>query len=288
MDKAPTVSVIIPVYNRPWCIRRAAESVVAQDYRPIQLIIVDDGSTDDTGEFIAGFEAKNRDREGLEVLCLRQENRGVSAARNLGLRHARGEYVALLDSDDTWQPEKTSRQLRALIDEKLIINQTGEAWIRRGKRVNPPKRLLKKSGDIYAQSLDHCAISPSAVLFRKELIREVGDFDEAYPACEDYEMWLRVTARYPVGLVPDLLMTKYGGHEDQLSATIPTLDKYRIHAIVKTLESGILTEEKRRLTLAELQRKSEIYIQGCLKRDREQEAQRVRELVAPYSDPVSD
>jgi GT2 family glycosyltransferase len=282
-EHPPLVSVIIPVFNRAWILRRAVESVLAQDYPRLELIVVDDGSTDETPRLLdklrMEFEDGRAAAELRDFVILRQENRGVSAARNRGLREARGEWIALLDSDDAWHAAKTRLQLEALRAEGMRISQTGEIWIRRGTRVNPPARLAKRSGDLFEQCLDHCAISPSAVMLEKSLLDEVGWFDEDYPACEDYELWLRVTARHPVGLLPDPLITKYGGHEDQLSATIPTLDRYRIQAIVKIIESGALTERQSEMARAELAKKSRVYVNGCLKRGRDAEAARVLALV---------
>ena len=160
-----------------------------------------------------------------------------------------------------------------------MINQTDEDWIRNGKFVNKPKHLRKRSGELFERSLDHCAVSPSAVMMRRELFDKVGMFDENYPACEDYELWLRVTSRYPVALIEEPLLVKYGGHDDQLSRTVEALDRYRIAAIVKTLDSGILNVQQRSLAIEALQEKCRIYALGARKRGRESEADEI-ELLA--------
>jgi len=296
----PLVSAIIPVHNRAWCIRRAIESVLAQDYRPLELIVVDDGSTDDTPRLLdeisrelAGGVGEKADpvarelsgaaREkpnAIALRILRQDNRGVSAARNLGIRAARGPLIALLDSDDEWLPQKTSRQAACFpAHSGMRVHQTGEMWVRRGRRVNPPQRLRKRAGDLFEQSLDHCAISPSAAMLRREVFDEVGLFDETFPTCEDYEMWLRITCRHEVGLLDEALIVKHGGHEDQLSLTVEALDRHRIRAIVKTLDSGVLSAAQRDLAVGALGTKCRIYAQGCRKRGREDEAKEVLELV---------
>jgi glycosyltransferase involved in cell wall biosynthesis len=285
---SPLVSVIIPVYNRAWCIRRAVESVLAQDYRPLELIVVDDGSSDDTPAVLDSIarEYDARPKDGateIALRVLRQDNRGVSAARNLGIRNANGSWIALLDSDDEWLPQKTSRQIADLLSHPgMRIHQTGETWIRRGRRVNPPDRLRKKAGDLFEQCLDHCAISPSAVMLRHEVLDKVGLFDETYPACEDYEMWLRITCRYEIGLLGENLIVKHGGHADQLSFTVEALDRYRIQAIVKTLDSGVLDATQRKAALQALDAKCRIYTQGCRKRGRDHEALEILGLVADH------
>jgi glycosyltransferase involved in cell wall biosynthesis len=277
----PLVSAIVPVHNRAWCIRRSIESVLGQDYRPLELIIVDDGSTDDTPRLLDEISRDLSSRSeskagGIALRILRQNNLGVSAARNLGIRDARGPLIALLDSDDEWLPQKTSRQAACFSAHPgMRVHQTGETWVRRGRRVNPPQRLRKRAGDLFEQSLDHCAISPSAVMLRREVFDEVGLFDETFPACEDYEMWLRITCRHEVGLLDEALIVKHGGHEDQLSFTVEALDRHRIRAIVKTLDSGVLSAAQREMAVRALETKCRIYAQGCRKRGRAQEAEEV-------------
>jgi glycosyltransferase involved in cell wall biosynthesis len=279
------VSAIVPVHNRAWCIRRSIESVLAQDYRPLELIVVDDGSTDDTPRLLGEIaremtEYVESKAGGIALRILRQDNCGVSAARNLGIRAARGPLIAFLDSDDEWLPQKTSRQAADLLAHPgMRVHQTGETWVRRGRRVNPPQRLRKRAGDLFEQSLDHCAISPSAAMLRREVFDEVGLFDETFPACEDYEMWLRITCRHEVGLLDEALIVKHGGHADQLSFTVEALDRHRIRAIVKILDSGALSAAQRDLAVRALETKCRIYAEGCRKRGREDEAEDVLDLV---------
>ncbi len=301
MKTHPLVTAIIPVHNRSWCVKRAFDSVLKQTYRPMELIIVNDGSTDDTPKVLDHFDEKMpsggslRDRpnealpaerpkafspvDAFTTRVIHQKNSGVSAARNRAIEVARGELIALLDSDDEWKPEKTARQVEAFRDDPdLMINQTDEDWIRNGRHVNKPRHLRKTSGDIFEASLDHCAVSPSAVMMRRKLFDKVGLFDENYPACEDYELWLRVTSRYPVGLIGEPLLIKYGGHDDQLSRTVEALDRYRIAAIVKTLDSGILNSKQRLQAIDALEEKCRIYALGARKRGRDAEADEIEQL----------
>ena len=267
----PLVSVIIPTYNRAGLVARAVESVFEQTFRDFELIVVDDGSTDRTEAALAVY--------GDGLTLLRQANRGVSAARNRGLAEAKGRLISFLDSDDYWHPKKLAVQVRFFEErQEVLICQTEEVWHRRGRRVNPRNRHRKPSGDVFLDSLKLCLISPSAVMMRRELFDLVGLFDEGLPACEDYDLWLRVAARFPVHLIDQALVVKTGGHTDQLSHTTTGLDQYRVQALVKILDSGLLTPAQARAARAELARKAMIYGQGCLKRGRIEEGRKYLRL----------
>ncbi len=260
-----SVSVILPTFNRRAFLQQAIESVLAQTCPADDFIIVDDGSTDGTAELLSDYADRLR--------VIRQPNQGVSAARNTGIRSAKGELIALLDSDDYWLPEKLAAQ-KAFFETHpaAMICQTEETWIRGGRQVNPKKRHKKFSGMIFEKTLPLCLVSPSAVMIRKALFDEVGLFDESLPACEDYDLWLRISWKYPVHLIDTPLIVKRGGHDDQLSA-MPELDKYRIKALMKILNQGVLSPAQHRSAMAMLRRKCTIYANGCRKRGRQQEAE---------------
>ncbi len=268
MDKStkkPLVSVIIPTYNRDWIVKEAIESVLAQDFSDYELIVVDDGSDDRTPEILAAYEDP--------ITVIRQSNRGVSAARNRGIAAATGRLIAFLDSDDLWLPQKLSVQVNFFAENPdAVICQTEERWVRNGVRVNPKKRHLKFSGMIFERSLALCLVSPSAVMITKALFDAVGVFDEDLPACEDYDLWLRISCRYPVDLIENPLIIKRGGHADQLSRA-PGLDKYRIRSLMKLLEDNILTAPQKQAVMKTLTQKCAVYAGGCRKRGREEEAQ---------------
>ncbi len=258
------VSVIIPTYNRAAWVTEAAASVLAQTYRDFELVVVDDGSTDGTLAALAAL--------GGEVRVIRREARqGVSAARNLGTAAATGDWLAFLDSDDLWLPAKLARQVEYLkAHPDLVICQTEEIWIRNGVRVNPPETCRKVGGDIFLPSLGRCLVSPSAVMLHRRLFEEMGGFDETLPAAEDYDLWLRVAWRHPVGLVPEPLVIKRGGHPDQLSRQWG-LDRFRIRALMKLLQEPGLPLEYRQAALSTLAEKCRIYAQGCEKRGKNAE-----------------
>jgi glycosyltransferase involved in cell wall biosynthesis len=251
----PLVSVIIPTYNRGWIIKEAIDSVMAQDFVGYELIVVDDGSTDNTPDILGAY--------GRDICVLRQSNKGVSAARNHGIRASSGGLIAFLDSDDLWLPQKLSRQADFFdTHPQAMICQTEEQWIRNGARVNPKKRHHKFSGMIFERSLELCLVSPSAVMLRRSLFDTVGIFDESLPACEDYDLWLRVSCRYPVYLIDTALIVKRGGHADQLSGA-PGLDKFRIRALQKIIDSDLLSDTQHKAAVHMLKEKCGIYANGC-------------------------
>jgi len=257
-NNTPLVSAIIPTFDRGWIVKEAIESVINQDYRPLEIIVVDDGSRDDTHGILQSF--------GEKIRVLYQENRGVSAARNLGIRASKGELIAFLDSDDLWTHDKTALQVNFFnANPEAMICQTQEIWIRNGKRVNPKHRHKKLSGMIFEPSLELCLVSPSAVMVRRSIFELKGYFDEELPACEDYDLWLRIASTHPIELMDPACTIKRGGHDDQLSA-LHSLDKHRIRSIQKLLETNCLTPEQRRAALKVLHEKARIYGQGCIKR----------------------
>jgi len=255
------VSVIIPTYNRASFLKEALDSVLLQKHVEMEVIVVDDGSTDNTSAIVEAC--------GRPVAYCQQSNAGVSAARNAGIKMARGEWLAFLDSDDLWLPGKLECQLDFLSRHPAVkICQTEEVWIRNGHRQNPKKYHKKPSGYCFPALLERCLVSPSAVMIHRSLFDEVGLFDETLPACEDYDLWLRIGSRRPMGLVERPLVIKRGGHPDQLSASIAALDQYRIRSLIKLLCSGGLDSDQRAQALAVLTRKCRVYGEGCLKRGR--------------------
>lgn len=266
------ISVIIPTFNRRIALEKAVRSVLNQKSPPFELIVADDGSTDGTAKWLA--------REFPEVHLLRwDKQQGPSYARNRAAEAAHGNWLAFLDSDDEWTPDKLTLQAAFLIhNPRCRIVQTEETWIRNGVRVNPMNKHRKYGGAIFEKCLPLCIISPSAVVLEKALFEEMGGFDESLPACEDYDLWLRITARYPVGLIEKPCVIKYGGHADQRSREFPVMDRFRIQALEKILTSGTLSEEQTAQARAMLDEKSRIVLAGALKRNNTAEAGQMRAL----------
>ena len=274
------VSVIIPVFNRSELLKRALDSVFSQSLAPRQVIVVDDGSTDDTIELL-------RSKNSSTVSVISQENAGVSRARNVGISASSHEWIAFLDSDDEWHSRKLEKQVDFLTQNpEYQICHSDEIWIRKGIRVNPKRYHAKSGGWIFSKCLPLCAISPSAVIVNRTVFSDVGLFDEELPVCEDYDMWLRVTSKYPVGFVDEHLVIKYGGHEDQLSRAYPAMDRFRIRALLKLLQSDTLSKNYRKLTIEVLIKKLSIYINGARRRGREIEASEFEGLQLQYQNEL--
>lgn len=273
--ESPRVSVIIPTYNRSWCLSEAIDSVLSQTFQDMELIVVDDGSTDETPALLSQY--------GGHLRVLDHPNQGVSTARNKGIQAAQGNLIALLDSDDLWQPGKLARQV-AFFDThpEAMICQTEEIWIRRGVRVNPKHRHRKPSGWIFEASLALCLVSPSAVMMRRELLEEMGSFDESLPACEDYDLWLRVSLRHPIHRIDEALVIKRGGHTDQLSGA-PGLDRYRIQSLDQMIDRENLSPSQIHAASTMLRKKCRIYAAGCRKRGKVEEAEGYEALAEKHA-----
>jgi glycosyltransferase involved in cell wall biosynthesis len=259
------VSVIIPTFNRARRVVRAITSVLYQTYRDFEIIVVDDGSTDDTYERITPLLSH------IKFLTHRK-NSGVSTARNTGIRASRSPLIAFLDSDDYWLPEKLAVQVDFFNRyPETLACQTEELWIRNERRINPRKKHQKPSGDIFVPSLKLCLVSPSAVMLRRSLLDEVGLFDPDLPACEDYDLWLRISCLYPIDLIKKPLLCKEGGTPDQLSASYEGMDRFRIKAMAKLIEGNTLNNMQLEQVFRELSLKCTIYGNGCLKRGKKEE-----------------
>jgi glycosyltransferase involved in cell wall biosynthesis len=271
----PRVSIIIPTYNRARIVGEAIDSVLSQRYDNFELIVVDDGSTDGTEKLVASYLPR--------LTYLYQGHQGVSAARNRGITTARGEYIAFLDSDDLWLREKLSFQMRFMESHpECLICYTDEIWIRKGVRVNPMKKHRKYSGMIFEKCLPLCIVSPSSVLIARTLLDEVGIFDETLEVCEDYDLWLRIAARYPIDFINTPLIIKRGGHADQLSKKYNGQDRFRIKVLAKILAGDFISPRQRELAWRELERKCKIYGRGCIKRGKKEEGEKILALAATY------
>ena len=261
----PLVSVVLTTYNRKNMLGRALRSVCAQTRAPDEIIVCDDGSTDGTEQALS--------IEFPSVVWLKQENKGVASARNLGIRHARGSWIALLDSDDEWKPEKLELQLACMKSTpRSLAGHTDEEWIRDGNQVIPPKFLDKSPNDLFVRSLRRCLICPSSALIQRDVFSEIGLFDESFPVCEDYDFWLRLLLLTEPALVDQKLVVKHGGHPDQLSTSTWGMDRFRVKSMEKLLENPNLPDKSRQEVWKALLEKCEILANGFAKRDKLNEA----------------
>lgn len=271
-----SISVVIPVYNRADIIKRALDSVLAQTVQANEIIIVDDGSDDQLEEALAQYQNK--------ITYLKQNNRGVSAARNLGIKHVSSNWICLLDSDDSWQTNKLEMQINALKKEPdYLICHTNETWHRNGELLAQKKKHEKKGGYIFQHCLPLCSISPSSVMLKRHVFDEVGLFDETLPACEDYDMWLRICCRYPVLFIDQPLTNKYGGHNDQLSRKYWGMDRFRIEALDKCIKSEPLNKSDRDAAINMLLEKIDIFLKGAEKHGNNDGAMRFQQIKSQYT-----
>jgi glycosyltransferase involved in cell wall biosynthesis len=260
------ISVIIPTYNRLPVLSRALESVYAQTYLPFEIIIIDDGSDDKTFQYIEGLQKNSK----IPLFYHYVDRRGVSYCRNQGVKQSKGNWIAFLDSDDEWLPNKLHEQALLLSQHpNLKLIHTEEIWVRRGLRVNQRKKHQKLGGRIFPFCLPLCRISPSSTMIEKRFFSQLDGFREDFEVCEDYDLWLKVTAREEVGYVTEPQIIKYGGHDDQLSQKYHSMDIWRVKSLLDILSYSELSDKDRELTEMEILKKLRILKLGYQKRNKE-------------------
>ncbi|MBI9098884.1 MAG: glycosyltransferase family 2 protein [Spirochaetaceae bacterium] len=279
MSYRDLVSVIIPVYNRVKMVHEAIESVLAQSYNNIELIIADDGSTDGT------LQSLNKYRTYPNVKIQSLDHCGYPGqVRNSAAGISEGVWLAFLDSDDIWLEDKILKQIEYLSKHREYrFIHTLEKWERRGITVSQRHRKHEKEGDLFRTSLGKCEIGPSTVMMDRSLFQSLGGFRDDLEICEDYEFWLRITSDYPVAYVDEELVVKRGGHDDQLSGKYGHIEIFKIEALRKLVDERFFSKEKLRQASGELAGKCLIYSKGCLKRGREKEAKKYESLYFFYS-----
>jgi len=259
----PFFSVIIPTYNRDLFLNIAIRSVLEQTFSDYELIVVDDGSTDNTKKVVEKYRLKNLSK----IKYIYQENKGPASSRNTGIKNAIGLYICFLDSDDRFRQNK----LEITYDyikryPKYKIFHTEEIWYRNSKLLPQKKYNKKPSGFVFKDAVKRCSISISTVAIHRDIFGDIGLFDENLLACEDYDFWLRATSKYPVKLISHYLTIKEGGHPDQQSSKYEVMDRFRIYALKKILENNSLSKENYNYALEALIKKCNIVINGALKR----------------------
>lgn len=241
----PKVSVVLPTYQSACFLAKALQSVVDQTFQDWELIVVDDGSTDETRAVVAAFPDPR-------IRYVYQENRGAPAALNAGIRLARGAYIAFLGADDRWLPEKLARQVAQLdglpanvgvvYTDMYLLDLEGETVLGRfleGRR--PPQ------GKVLSQLLrtDGAFIHPCASLIRREVFDRVGAFDEVLKTHEDWDLWVRIAALYEVEAL-DLPLGMYGRRPSQLTKDVQQMYLHGVEAKERVLRGGALLPADRR------------------------------------------
>jgi len=273
------ISAIIPSYNRLESLKRAINSVLNQDCAVDELIVVDDGSTDNTATYI---------QQNLpQIKLIQQTNQGVSAARNAGIKRASCDWIALLDSDDSWHYNKISTIKEHHVKQPDIeLIHSDEIWIRNHVRVNAMDKHQKTGGHVFLRCLPLCVISPSAVVLKRSLIESVGYFDESLPACEDYDLWLKICCHHSVHYIDLPLITKYGGHEDQLSTQHWGMDRFRIRALSRLIQRDQLSDTYRLAANEMLQKKLKVLLKGAKKHNNQSVLDEFSVMISPLIDQV--
>ena len=296
----PFFSVIIPTYNRKQFLKIALTSVLAQTFNDYEVIVIDDGSSDGTKEMFEGRRMRNVGRgawdppsprlrrtgvgRGDKIRYIYQENKGPAAARNLGIKQAKGEFICFLDTDDRFREDKLKVTYDYIKNHpQYKIFHTEEIWYRKGALLTQRIYHKKPSGLVFENAVRMCSISISTAAIKKDVFNEVGFFDESMPACEDYDFWLRVTSKFRVFLIPYYLTIKEGGHIGQQSFKYPAMDTFRIYALKKILESGELSGDNFKIAAGELIKKCEIFIKGALKRGKIKEVKYHQALIRKFS-----
>lgn len=274
------VSVIIPTFNRAEYLRRAVLSVLSQNKFTGEIIIIDDGSTDNTSRMLQKFEKEE------SIIYKHIENSGPARARNIGVEIANFPLLAFLDSDDHWHSNKLVKQLDLMRhNPEFDISHTGEKWLKRGKHLNQKDIHKPRLGYIFDHCLQLCAVGMSTVIMKKKLFENMGGFDVSLPCCEDYDLWLRISRKYPFLLLAEPMTIKEGGREDQVSFQYRVgMDKFRIYAILKLLDDNVLKEDQKEKALTVLLKKCAVYGKGCIKHGRVDEGKQYLEIAKRYSD----
>jgi len=194
----PLVSVIVPAYNAAEFIARALESIATQTYRPIEIIVVDDGSTDDTSAVVEKLDIEN-------LTLVHQQNQGVSQARNTGIAHATGELLSFLDADDEWAPKKLERQVPVILaDDNVTLVCCDLVRWSRDKKLSPNLFSIDPPAEgenAWQTILSDNFLATPCVLTRTSLVRELGGFDPELVVAEDLDLWIRLALRGSVAAV---------------------------------------------------------------------------------------
>lgn len=226
--ETPRVSVIIPVYNGERYFARTIESVLAQTYSALEIVVVDDGSRDSSQEMVARYLHHSN------VRLIAQENAGVAAARNAGIRAASGEYIALLDQDDLWLPDKLARQVEYLDEhpEIALVHSNIHFIDGVGERIPDPEWawVAPTFGQVLPELVQRSRICTCTVLMRKSVLEQAGLFRQELAPADDWDLWLRIAARHPIGFV-DAVTACYRVHHGNESRNLLKMQEAEIRVV---------------------------------------------------------
>lgn len=256
----PTVSVIIPTFNTALYLCSAIESVLSQTYKDYELIIIDDGSTDDTAHIVRPYQSD-------KVRYYFQVNRGVNSARNTGIQNANGQLIALLDADDTWHPSKLERQVQYMMNNpQIVLSSCALTLVDENNRcikiVHPETydKSDKVVHELYIRNIIYGG--SSCVIIRKDCLNTVGCFDEVLHGAEDQDMWLRIAQRYPVASIDEPL-ANIRIHANNAHKNIPMMKHNQIMFIRKHMHEKISIRKVKSFSYVYLDAAHEYYGQEC-------------------------
>ncbi len=251
MSSEVKITVVIPTYNRADFLSKTIESVLNQTTKPDEVIVVDDGSTDNTKQILKNYDIK----------YIYQANQGVSVARNTGIQYATNDWICFLDSDDIWEQSKLTKQIDFHKNNSdILISYTDELWIYNNKIIKQTSKQQKEANPTFLNSIDLCKIGASTVMVHKTIFDNIGLFDSKLTACEDYDMWLRILRKYKIGYLDEKLVQKIAGHHGQLSFETIGIDYYRIKALQKHINSQYKNQVQHQINL-----KKKILLKGAIK-----------------------
>ena len=269
----PRISVIIPHFNRPALLLEAVKSVLGQSFGDFECIVADDGS----GTSLPQMPDDRRFRQ------IAKPHTGLPGeVRNRGVEASSGEYLAFLDSDDLFTPEKLALQEAHMEASGLRISHTRELWLRNGRTVSQAGQRHRREGDIFTDALKKCIIGPSTVMMERALFDELGGFDETLEIAEDYEFWLRLTSLHEVGYIDRPLTVKRAGGWEQLSEKYGQIEIFRIRGLKKLVDGEYFPPERAAAARVELALKCRIYAAGCRKRGKDGEAREYETYASRY------
>ena len=260
-----TISVIIPIYNRAFLLQEAVESVLSQTIIPLEILIINDGSTDAIESVVENMWNTHKNASQIRLITIKHCGM-PGRVRNIGIIHARGDYIAFLDSDDIWLPKKLELQLNAIQEHNIC--HTREIWLRNNKEISQKGQNHKRMGLIFCDALKKCIIGPSTVLLHKSIFSRYGMFREDLEIAEDYELWLRICEKEYISYVDMPLIVKRDRDDtQQLSKKFTYIEYFRIQALQPLVKNKVFSEKNTLIAQQVLQEKLIIWNKGAEKRN---------------------
>jgi glycosyltransferase involved in cell wall biosynthesis len=277
----PLISIILPTFNRESLTKRAVNSVIRQSYPNWELILVDDGSTEDNWRALVttlpnwkqSLVSFSGDQKSIQLYQI--DHSGVSFARNFAIKKTNGEWICFLDSDDEWLPEKLKTQFEFhRYHPEFLFSQTRELWNKNGNVRHPLGKHKKISGRYLKESLNLCLVTVSSFMAKSNALKRFDGFRQELQTCEDYDLWNRIFLNgESIALIDEDLLVRYGGHSDQLSMKYSAMERFRLYSLLLSREESLVAghwfqvnEEDRELWDSAIRKRLGVLIRGKSKR----------------------